>query len=434
MSFPSGRSGPIRLLLPLAFTVLASLVLAWDGMLTPAFSDYEREAEPSLLALRAGHLMAFVDHLPAYGGSLILRSPFALLPGLWHGGDLALFRSVAVPCLIAAGGIGLLLWSRLDITAGRPGAAWLALALCVANPLTLRALEFGHPEELLGGALCVGAMLAALDRRPGLSGLLVGLAVANKAWGLFAVGPVVLALPDRRVRALLVGGGTAGLVMAPILFTGAASLQATTAAAQHSFAIFQPWQAWWFLGAHGHVVHGLYGAKPGYRAAPGWINGIAHPLIGLMAIALCLSWWRTRDHRRPRPQPHDALLLLALIMLVRCMLDPWNIGYYALPCVLALTAWEAVALRRTPWLSLTLTLTVWTTFELITRVATPDVQALFYLGWSIPLTVGLAVRLYAPTAWERRVGRLGDPLRARLPTLARLASSRAPAPTPLAAD
>ena len=434
MSFPSGRSGPIRLLLPLAFTVLASLLLAWDGMLTPAFSDYEREAEPSLLALRAGHLMAFVDHLPAYGGSLILRSPFALLPGLWHGGDLALFRSVAVPCLIAAGGLGLLLWSRLDIAARRPGAAWLALALCVANPLTLRALEFGHPEELLGGALCVGAVLAALDRRPGLAGLLVGLAVANKAWGLFAVGPVLLALPDRRVRPLLVGGGTAGLVMAPILLTGAASLQATTAAAQHSFAIFQPWQAWWFLGAHGHLVHGLYGAKPGYRAAPGWINGIAHPLIGLIAIALCLPWWRTRAHRRPRPQPHDALLLLALIMLVRCMLDPWNIGYYALPCVLALTAWEALALRRTPWLSLTLTLTVWTTFELITRVATPDVQALVYLGWSIPLTVGLVVRLYAPAAWERRVGRLGDPLRARLPTLARLASSRAPAPTPLAAD
>jgi hypothetical protein len=31
----------------------------------------------------------------------VLRAPFALLPDLWGGGDNALFRSMAVPCLLA---------------------------------------------------------------------------------------------------------------------------------------------------------------------------------------------------------------------------------------------------------------------------------------------------------------------------------------------
>jgi hypothetical protein len=62
---------------------------------TRAFTDYEVEAEPSLQALRAGDPGAFLDLLPASGGSLVVRSPFALLPGIWGGGDLALFRSMA---------------------------------------------------------------------------------------------------------------------------------------------------------------------------------------------------------------------------------------------------------------------------------------------------------------------------------------------------
>jgi hypothetical protein len=36
---------------------------------------------------------------------------------------------------------------------------WIALLLAAGNPLTLRALEIGHPEELFGGVLCVAAAL-----------------------------------------------------------------------------------------------------------------------------------------------------------------------------------------------------------------------------------------------------------------------------------
>jgi hypothetical protein len=75
------------------------------GLKTPAFTDYETEIEPAAQALRAGHLHDFLALLPAYGGSLVLRSPFVFLPDLWGGGYLALFRSLALPCLAAERGL-----------------------------------------------------------------------------------------------------------------------------------------------------------------------------------------------------------------------------------------------------------------------------------------------------------------------------------------
>jgi hypothetical protein len=372
-------------LLPALAALAATWLLGRLAMLTVAFTDYEVEAEPAVHALRAGDLAGFAAHLPAYGGSLVLRAPFALLPGLWGGGDLAAFRSLAVPCLVAAAALGLVLW--------RPGrAGWLALALCVANPLTLRALDVGHPEELLGAALCAGAGLAALRGRAGLAGLLLGLALGNKAWALLAAGPVLLALPPGgRRRAALVAGGVAGLLVAPMLVGGAAGVTGATDTAQTSGIIFQPWQAWWFAGEHGHVVHGLTSIKVGYRAAPGWVAPIAHPVVVLVPVALTAAWalLATRG-RRPRS---DALGLLALVLGLRCVLDPWNTDYYALPFLLALVTWEAGALRRLPVLAAGATVLAQLTLVQLPTVASPDVQAAAYLAWMVPGLVLLAVRL-----------------------------------------
>src|SRR3954462_9308678 len=165
------RSRAFRLLLPALVASGGSPFLAWVGLKTMAFTDYEPEAEPAFQALRHGHAGRFIDLLPAYGGSLVLRGPFAVLPGVWGGGDLTLFRSVTAPCLAAAALLGVVLYAR-GLELGRSAAArWLALGLCAFNPLTIRALEIGHPEELLGGALCVGAALAAASRRPLAAGL-----------------------------------------------------------------------------------------------------------------------------------------------------------------------------------------------------------------------------------------------------------------------
>src|SRR5687767_5771599 len=96
----SRRADVLRVRRVLPETVLAlvaCLGLLAVGGLSPAFTDFESEAEPALRALLAGDLGGFLSRLPAYGGSVVLRAPFAVL-GDVLGGDLAVFRAMALPC------------------------------------------------------------------------------------------------------------------------------------------------------------------------------------------------------------------------------------------------------------------------------------------------------------------------------------------------
>jgi Glycosyltransferase family 87 len=358
------------------------------GMLSPAFSDYELEAEPSFQALREGDVDGFLTLAPVYGGSLILRAPFALLPNLWGGGDLALFRSVAVPCVLAAVAFATFLWWR----GGRLGQSaltcWIALLLVACNPITLRGLEIGHPEELFGGVLCVAAALAAGARRPLLAGLLLGFALANKPWAVIAIVPLLAILPDRRPRMLAVAAATGLLVMLPLLLGGSA-VEATKAVAQDGGVIFQPWQIWWFLGEHGETVTGMYGSYPDHRNLPTWLAG--HERQVVVAIVLGASLLLLpRVRRRGWP---DGLLLLAFALQLRCLVDTWNVSYYVVPFVIALVTWELHAFRRPPVLSLAVTLCAWLSLVWLPRYALPDIQALAYLAWAVPLTGLLGARL-----------------------------------------
>lgn len=385
-----------RDLVPVAFAAGVALLAAWTGLLTPAFSDYETELEPALHSLQALDLRGFAVGLPAYGGSAVLRAPFAFLPEAWGGGSTALYRSMAAPCLAAGALLGVLLWRRAA-AAGTPLIGCVAvLVLCAGNPLTIRALEIGHPEELLGGVLCVGAALAAGARRPLLAGLLLGLAVANKPWAVLAVAPVMLMLPAGRLRALIAAATAAAAVLLPLWLLGSSAIAQSGAVARgHGGGqIFQPWQVWWFLGEHGPPVMGLLGEKPGFRTPPGWIGDHVRPLVVLVPLAMSLAVgvrWRGRPW-------HDGLLLLALVLLLRCLIDPWNVAYYELPFVLALVAWEVHARPGLPALSVAAALVCWGTLDALTTVVSPDAQAALFLAWSVPAAVLMSIRLLRPTA------------------------------------
>src|SRR5688500_8830863 len=222
------------------------------AMPTTKLTDYSIEAEPAVQALRDGQIGEFGQLAPSYGGSLILRAPFALLPDLWGGGGLALFRSMAIPCLAAAVFLAVLLWDRSRAAGAGNRAAWLVLLLCAANPITLRALRTGHPEELLGAVLCVGAVLAAGARRPASAGALLGLAVANKPWAVLAAVPIAVALgsgnararatvskwravaTDPRLRAAAVAGVVGAAVLAPLALYGGAAIHEAGSVARTS--------------------------------------------------------------------------------------------------------------------------------------------------------------------------------------------------------
>ena len=374
--------------------------LAWLGLYGPGWNDYETEVRPAVEALLAGHLHAFLSLAPVYGGSLIERAPFALLPGLWGAGEPLVYRFLAVPCLLASALLAVWVLAGMR-AAGRPlGARAVVLVLLAVNPVTLRALEVGHPEELLGASLCVTAVLLAaaprVSARRGLAaGALLGLAVANKQWALLAAAPVLLALPrERRIAAAAAALGAAALVEAPLLIAaGGGYLHGAGTVASSPSTIFQPWQVFWFFGRHGALVHGLYGeAKPGYRVAPAWTGQVSHPLVLAAGAAIATRLWLAARRRRLRAA--TALLALAVTMLARCVLDTWDTAYYFLPAILALTVWEARTARdRPPMLALGLTVAVWAQFQWLPARLSPDAQAAVFEVWSLGLLLALALRL-----------------------------------------
>lgn len=391
----------------------ATSVTGWLALYGFGWNDYETEARPAVEALVHNHFTDFLRLAPIYGGSLLERAPFALVPGLWGGGELAVYRMLALPCLLAAAALGLWLVLRMRSNGSSTLAQAVALGLCVANPLTLTALEIGHPEELMGGVLCVAAVLLASRGRPALAGLALGLAIANKEWALVAIGPVLLALPARRMLCASLAGAVSVALVAPFLLVGASVLSSGVHGVTSApTAIFQPWQVWWFFAHHGPAVHGLFGAlKPGYRSAPAWIGTISHPLVLAAAAALSLPLWlgaRTRERPRRRNvlSETDALLLLSVVLLARCMLDTWDNVYYPLPFVLALLFWEALSFRRPALLALLSAIAVWANCSWMPSFASADAQAAFFLVWTLPLMLGLCVRLYRPLQLSRLAAKL----------------------------
>jgi len=277
-----------------------------------------------------------------------------------------------------------------------------AFGLCVANPVTLYALQLGHAEELLGAVLCVAAVLAAQRGASGWAAVLLGLAIANKQWSLLAVGPVLVALPTHRLRTLLIAGAIAAGFYVPLLLptwisSSGAGGTSPVAAAGGGGSIFQPWQLWWFLGSHGHQVLGSFGVvKVGYRTPPGWVQTISHPVIVALSVPLTLL-----AIRRPRPDP---MLLLTFLLALRCALDTWDAVYYALPFLFALLAWEAFHRRRPPLLALAASVATWLVFIVAPEQLSADAQAALFAAVAVPTLGMLAVALYAPAALAARLG------------------------------
>ncbi|HET8976971.1 MAG TPA: glycosyltransferase 87 family protein [Solirubrobacteraceae bacterium] len=384
----------------------ALFLIWWVAIRRGPALDWNSEAWPAVRALLAGHLGRFLALSPAYGGSLGLRAPFMLSAELWHGSEWSVYTAGAVPALLASGALGIWLAARLRGTRRPLLGAGVAVLVCAANPLTLPALQYGHPEELLGAVLCAAAVVGAVRDRPAWAGLLLGLAIANKEWAVLGIGPVLVALPRHRIRTLVVACAIAGAVMAPFMLgqPGGGLSGSVAAAAQSTGQIFNQWQIWWFFGSHSHVVAGRHLVLP-WRVAPGWINGVAHPLIvALMLPLTALYAWVRRGARRRRRT--DALLLLALLLLLRCVLDPWDISYYALPFAMALAAWEVLGCSRPPVLALGASGIAWLIFLEpggLNFNLSMDAQAILFTAVAVTALIALALAVYAPGAAGRRL-------------------------------
>jgi hypothetical protein len=123
-------------------------------------------------------------------------------------------------------------------------------------------------------------------------------------------------------------------------------------------------------------------------------------LILATAPALALALW-PRSRRAALPE-RQALLALALVLLLRCLLDTWDEIYYLLPFLFALLAWEIVSERpRAPLLALACSALGWLSFQWLEQHASADVQASVFLAWSLPLALWLGLRLFSARGREQ---------------------------------
>jgi hypothetical protein len=195
----------------------------------------------------------------------------------------------------------------------------------------------------------------------------------------------------------------AGVVLVPLALAGHFTGQ-LQGAAQTSNVIFSPWQVWWFLGPHLHRI--LVNTPWATRLEPHWLSLLAHPMIAGVAVPLTLAcvWLRRRGARRP---DHEAFLLLILLFLLRCALDPWDNWYYPLPFLVALLVWEVLRAPRPPLRSLLATFAVWA----LTQWAVPahgfsaDAQSVIFLLITLPALLAILAGLFAPGFLARRLAR-----------------------------
>jgi hypothetical protein len=377
-------------------------VLYYVALRIPIWEDFFEESGPAVQRLMAGDLHGFLALTPVYGGSLLLSAPPLALGGALGGLDAA-YRLEALFCMATVAALALAL-ARLQRAQGRSTLSrWLLIAVLVASPAADWALKKGHPEELLAAALCVGGMLLVVRGRVTSGAILLGLAVVCKQWALIALPVAFAAAPGHRGRFSIAAAAAAIGLSAPLALTSASNFVAVNKGVISAPFIFHPQQIWWTLrldylrplgGAHSTI----FGPAPIALVAR-----YSHPLIGLVAVLLAIAYWMRRRH----VQPSDALLLLALALLLRCMLDPWNTFYYQLPFLVALAAWEVSSHRRTPLFTLAASFVLWTGFRPVNIVSSGDTSNLFYVTWTLPAAVCMgwrSLRLPRPRLLDRRIG------------------------------
>jgi hypothetical protein len=302
----------------------------------------------TLSALAQGHVLAAAHSQPLMGlTSILLRLPFVMFGSLFGAGKLASYRLGVFACGLVAGLVAVAVVKLARSRGCSSLTAALIAALIVINPVTIGLELAGHPEELLGGALCLGAVLAAICERPLLAGAMLGLAIGTKPWAVLAAVPTVLACRRRRPAMLLVAGGLAvPLVLLLPLLDPVAFARASRPISELHFVSFE---SWWWPFHHDHILSAEINGVVHTSTSHSLPLGLSRSQIAWLPVAAAAAIaWRYRRIGAER-DPANAIGVLALLMLLRCTLDPdLTTNYYLLPALMALLAWEALTRPSRP--------------------------------------------------------------------------------------
>ena len=393
--------------LPLAAgTALVLLFFAAAVTAEPGL-DYLIDPGGPIDALVRGDWKEFFANQPLMGSlSLFLRAPF--VAPVFDSSVPTVYWVGALPCVLVL--LALAIWLLREMQRRGRSEAEQAMvgAVLILSPLSVRALHWGHPEELLGAALCVAAVIVASRGRGIFAGMLLGCAIATKQWAVLAALPALVAAPaPARVKLVAASSVVALAFTVPMLIGNPDRFMLVQAAASSSDPQY--------------VLDGSEGSPlPGSHVTPSnvylpfaftheaelgtiylqnaLIGRLAHPLIILIALPLTFLLWR---RRQGRPQAREALLLLALLFLTRCVFDPMSLDYYHVPFLVALSAAGALGGMREARLAL------FAAAGLAIAYATPTVSMYelsqhavaknaVYLAVTLPLLWAIGRELFGP--------------------------------------
>jgi len=378
---------------------IVGLGCIWLVSMISGTGDWSGDSWPAVNALAHGQLSEYLSAKAMMGPfATLIEAPFVAFSG---GTASDAYQWAVVPCLLAAGLLGVYLAGVARRRGATAPAQFLVGALCLANPLTLEALRGGHPEEILTAALAVAAVASASEGYELRAAVMLGLAVASKQWAVIAVLPVLMALPGRRVRA----GLTAAVVTIALTLPGLLAAPASFSEVNHNAAttgrIVTPWSVWYPVARVKTEVHQIDATRlvAHIHEAPPLVGSLSHPLIVLLTLVLPLGLAARRG--RFGVSGPDAMALLALLALLRCSLDPVDNLYYHEPLLLALIGWDALACRGLPvralgGMALALLIREWS-YHL------GDLAAFNHAYVAVVLVGGLAISLalLRPAWWTR---------------------------------
>jgi glycosyl transferase family 87 len=375
---------------------LIGLLAAWIATFADSSADWKVDAQPAVEALAHGRVG---DYL----GADALMGPFATLiqaplVALSNTSGEAAYPWVVFPCLLIAGFVGLYL-SRIARRRGAGRLAQVLIAVLVLlNPLTFEAIENGHPEEIFTAALAVGAVAAAVEHCARRAAVLLGLAVASKQWAVIAVLPMLMALPAARLRSAALAAVVAAVLFLPVIVASPGSFFGVQSQAAGTGRVVTPWSAWYPAAASETEVYVVDGRKLVAEVdnPPSLADPLSHPLIVLLAFAVPLAV----GLRRGLPlSASDAFALLALVALLRCVLDPVDNLYYHEPLLLTLIGWDAFTARGLPLRSLLgtgIAVLFWRAWH---DLSNPAAFNLVYLSVAAGLGLALLSSLFRPFHW-----------------------------------
>ncbi len=359
-------------------------------------SDWTVDSWPAVNALRHGEIHAYLSAKAMMGPfATLVQAPFAAFAG---SGQLVTYRWAAFPCVLAAGLLGLYL-ARI---AGRRGASpvfqVLLAGICLVNPLTVAALQSGHPEEILTASLAIGAIASAAEGHGWRTAVLLGLAVASKQWAVIAILPALFALPGNRIRVGLVAGAIAFALFLPSVAVAPATFTDVSHNAANTGSRITPWSVWYpFAELESKELQlGSSTVTAQVHEAPPVLGKLSHPLIVLLAFAVPIGVMLLRRGRTLSGA--DAMALFTLLALLRCALDPVDNVYYHLPLLLGLAGWDALSPRGLPLRSLVggaLALFFWDWSHHLNDVAAYNAA---YIAVIVPAGVLVAIALLRGTS------------------------------------